>query len=472
MTRTRSSSTVAEQSTRAFDETREHAELLARCEELAQRALAGGADEAEAFAVRGETIAVRFEKGDLKLTQVDDGASLGLRVFRERRLGFASTNQCDERSLATTARDALTLAGFARPDEFNRLPQSRPIRREPSLVEPALAELGVERAVELGRDFLSRVQRIDPRLSIDNAGCEVRRATRAVHSSRGAHATESDAELGFNVFGMAIDGDDVAGFHYDGDALRRLSDVEPAMERCAREFASIALGNLKAGPAESYRGPVLFAPDAFLDVFVAPLVSAASAIAVQRKRSPLAGKLNERIAAVELDIHDDPTDRSLSGATAFDREGQPTARIALVERGMLKTFLYNGYAAAVDGRASTGHASGGARSVPGLGAHAIAVGAGSGGDRAAMLASLGRGLYVQRFSGSVDAASGDFSGVAKSARWIENGQFVRSVRETLFSGNVFELLKEIALFSSVRERCSGAALAPYALVEGIGVTAG
>jgi PmbA protein len=463
---------VATKSARTFDEAGEQQELLARCDELAQRALAGGADEAEVFAVRGQTIAVRFEKGDLKLTQVDEGSSLGLRVFRERRLGFASTNQCDERSLATTARDALTLSGFARPDEHNRLPQARPIAAHASLVEPALAELSVEQAVEFGREFLARVKSIDPRISVDNAGCEVKRATRAVHSSRGAHVAESDAELGFNVFGMAIDGDDVAGFHYDGDALRRMADVEPALERCAREFASIALGNLKAGQAESYRGPVLFAPDAFFDIFLAPVVSASSAIAVQRKRSPLVGKLNEKIAAAELDLIDDPTDRSLSGATAFDREGQPAARTAIVERGVLKTFLYNGYAAAVDGRAATGHASGGARSVPGLGAHAIVAGAGSGGDRARMFATLGRGLFVQRFSGSVDPASGDFSGVAKSARWIESGSAVRSLRETLFSGNVFDLLKRISALSSVRERCAGAVLAPYALVDGVAVTAG
>jgi PmbA protein len=464
--------TLASASPGTYDEAREQSELLARCEELAERALSGGADEAEAFAVHGHTIAVRFEKGDLKLTQVDEGTSLGLRVFREKRLGFASTNQCDERSLATTSRDALTLASFARPDEFNRLPAAHLIARQASLVERAVAELSVEEAVALGRGFLERVKSFDRRLSIDSAACEVRRGSRAIHTSRGVRAVESDAELAFNVFGMAIEGDDVAGFHAEGDALRALAGVEPAMDRCAREFASVALGNLGAAQAESYRGPVLFAPDAFLDVFLDPLVSAASAIAVQRKRSPLAGRLNERIADATLDLFDDPSDRSLSGASAFDREGQPAARTAIVERGALKSFLYNGFAAAVEGRSSTGHASGGARSVPGLGVHAISVGAGGGGDRAQMMRALGRGLFVQRFSGSVDPASGDFSGVAKSARWIERGESVRSLRETLLSGNVFELLKSITALSSQRVRCSGASLVPYALVDGVAVTAG
>ena len=70
---------------RTFDEAREQAELATRCEELAERALASGADEAEAFGMRSRAIAVRFEKGDLKLTQVDEGTSLGLRVFRDKR---------------------------------------------------------------------------------------------------------------------------------------------------------------------------------------------------------------------------------------------------------------------------------------------------------------------------------------------------------------------------------------------------
>jgi PmbA protein len=217
---------------------------------------------------------------------------------------------------------------------------------------------------------------------------------------------------------------------------------------------------------------VLFTPDAFADVFVAPLLSAASAIAVQRKRSPLAGKLGTAIAAPLFDVLDDPHERALAGAGSFDREGQPTARTPIVERGVLRSYLYNGYAAAVDGRASTGHAQGGARSVPGLGAHAVVVGAGDGGTRGDMLARLGRGLFVQRFSGTVDPASGDFSGVAKSARWVEGGRVVRSLKETLLSGNAFALLASVQALSTVRDRLSGASLAPYAIVDGVSVTAG
>ena len=285
-------------------------------------------------------------------------------------------------------------------------------------------------------------------------------------------AAESDAVLSISVFGMAVDGEDVGGFHYNGDIARNLADFERACDAAVEEFTSVALGNLGAGRAESYQGPVLFSPYALLSIFVSPLISASSAVAVQRERSALAGKLGQEVASPLLSVTDDPTDRTLAGCGSFDREGQPTARFPLLQEGVLQGWMYNGYAASVDGVRSTGHAAGGARSTPGLGSHAIVVDGAGYHDQAALARELGKGLFVQRFSGTVDPASGDFSGVAKSARWIENGEVVRPVRETLLSGNAFELLTRIVALSQEPERCMGSSKAPFALIDGVSVTAG
>ena len=189
-------------------------------------------------------------------------------------------------------------------------------------------------------------------------------------------------------------------------------------------------------------------------------------------RSALADKVGRAIAHGMLDVRDDPTDAGLAGAGAFDREGQPTAAFQLVAEGRLAGYLYNGYAASVDGRESTGHAVGGSRSVPGLGAHALVVAPGSGGDADALRRELGRGLVIQRFSGTVDPTSGDFSGVAKSARWVEGGVEVRPVGETLIAGNAFELLGRLIALSSESPLLDGEARIPWALIDGVSVTAG
>jgi PmbA protein len=313
---------------------------------------------------------------------------------------------------------------------------------------------------------------VDPRVTVDKADLSVTRGVRVVRTSTGIAAEERSTTLGVSVFGMARDGDDVAGFDYWGDTVRDVADLDAAIRETVERFTSTVLGNLAAGAAETYRGPVLFAPQAFLEIFIQPILSGSSALAVQRGRSALAGKLGERIASAALTIADDPADTTLGGATRFDREGQPAEYRAIVAGGVLESSLYNAYAAHTEGRASTGHASGGPRSVPGLGSHAVVVAPGHGGDLATLLRTLGRGLYVQRFSGTVDPTSGDFSGVAKSARWIEGGVPVRSLRETLISGNAFELLKDAVTLGSVSERIMGYTRAPPAIVDRISVTAG
>ena len=455
-----------------FDPPSREKELLEHAGRLVERSIAGGADEAEAIATRSESIAVSFEKGDLKLTTVDSQSSYGVRAFLGKRLGFASTNQSDEASLATCGADALTLARMSPPDDANALPAALPLDERPSLVDPSLAEVPIEEAVRLARELVDRTLATDPRLSVDRASLEVGRSSVAIRSSAGVRAAESDALISLSLFGMAVDGEDVGGFDIWAGCVRELSRVEACIDEVVQRFTRTALGNLGATRGESYRGPVLFSPSAFLDVFIAPLVAAASSIAVQRGRSALAGKLGEIVADPALEIRDDPSDVVLAGAGRFDREGVPARPYDLVREGRLAGYLYNAYSARVEGRESSGHATGGARSVPGLGPHALDVAAGSDGSAGEMLSKLGKGLYVQRFSGTVDSASGDFSGVAKAARWVEGGEVVRSVREVLMSGNAFELVRSLAALSGSRVIVMGSARVPWALVDGVTVTAG
>jgi PmbA protein len=454
-----------------FDPAAAEATVSEHAAGLVERALAAGADEAEAIVSSGETIDVGFEAGDLKLTTVDEGTTIGLRVFRERRQGFASTNQVNPESLAGTVRDAVALAGFSPPDEANVLLRAVAGERR-ALVQPSLASMTIEEVVSRAHDLLTLANGVDPRIATDKASLSLNRGASSVCSSAGVRCAESDAAISLSLFGMAIDGDDVGGFDYWGDFVREAADLERVQAQAVARYAAATLGNLGAGAAETYHGPVLFSPAALQDIFVSPLVSAASAIAVQRDRSPLAGKIGQVIAHPSITVVDDPTDARLGGATSFDREGVPASPFSLVEAGVLSGYLYNGYAAQVDGVPSTGHSAGGPRGVPGLGTHALRVEGGQGGDPAAMRRTLDRGLVVQRFSGSVDPASGDFSGVAKSARWVEGGEEVRSVRETLFSGNAFDLLSKVLALSSQPEVVMGGCRAPWALIDDVSVVAG
>lgn len=462
---------MSEMTRTQFDPAQAAEDSAAQANALLERAKSLGVDEAETIVSQSESIEVGFESGDLKLATAAEVTRLGLRVFSDGRMGFAATNQTDEASLAQVAQDAVAIARFSPPDEANVLPKTT--AGEPhSLAHESITSMTIEEVVARASELFEASSGIDSRLAIEKASLSLHRAASAVASTAGASAVESDAALSLSLMGLAIDGDDIGGFDYGGDFVRQLAHLPEIQAEAVRGIADRALGNLGCGAAETYTGPALFSPAALLDVFVSPLVSSTSAIAVQRGRSAFEGKLGESIAHESVSLIDDPTDARLGGACRFDREGIQTSRFPIVEDGVLKSYLYNGYAAHVDGVSSTGHAAGGASAVPALGPHALSMAGGSGGSPVDMRRTLGKGLVVQRFSGSVDPASGDFSGVAKSARWVEGGVEVRPVRETLFSGNAFELLHQIQALSTETEVVNGGCRMPWALIDGISVVAG
>ncbi|MEM8711363.1 MAG: TldD/PmbA family protein [Planctomycetota bacterium] len=452
-------------------------ELEARAGDLLEMAKAAGASDAEVYGYGGTSLSAKVEKGDLGQVQADEGASLGLRVIIDGRLGFASTNQLRPDAMKAVATDAVAIARLSPPDEANVLADPEPIedgQRMRHHRDEALASIDVAEVVERAQGLSAAAIAHDARVSIDQASFSVVSGASCVLSSRGVHQTDEDAALTMSLMGLAVDGDDTGGFDYRGAVVRQAGEVEAELKRIASEVAYACIGNLGAKPGETYTGPVAFAPAAFASSFLGPLLGGISAIAVQRGRSALADKLNEKIAP-GLTLIDDPTDPRVAGARAFDREGLPARLTPIVEDGVLKTFLHNAYSAAVGSTKSTGHAQGGPRSVPGLGCHAIRLEAAHADaleDEAALLKALGRGLYIQRFSGSVDAASGDFSGTAKSARWVENGEIVRSVNEVMLSGNAFELLGSSTQLTQAQERVGGSSQIPWALVDKVSVTAG
>ncbi|MEM6675188.1 MAG: TldD/PmbA family protein [Planctomycetota bacterium] len=451
--------------------------LAERARELLDLALRAGAGEAEVCAHSRKSLGAKVEKGDLGQVTADEGSTLGLRVVLDGRLGFASTNQAHREALESAARDAVAIARLSPADEANVLPEPAAVddgARIGARVDPSLAGMAIEDVVDRARELAGRTASSDERISVDQASFSVVAGESMIVSSKGVDQRDRDAALTMSLMALATDGDETGGMDYRGTVVRDASEVEGELHRIADEVASNCVGNLGATSGSSYSGPVLFAPSAFSSALLSPLLGSVSAIAVQRGRSALANRLGE-VVAPGLSVVDDPTDLHAAGACAFDREGLPARRFPIVEGGTLRSFLHNAYSAAVDGVQSTGHARGGARGVPGLGAHAIVVSASDPDapeDLDALLAQLGEGLYIQRFSGTVDAASGDFSGTAKSARWVEGGRIVRPVQEVMLSGNAFELFTRGAVLSRTQERLGGSSLVAWSLVDGVSVTAG
>ena len=190
--------------------------------------------------------------------------------------------------------------------------------------------------------------------------------------------------------------------------------------------------------------PVVFDPEAMsslLQVFS----SVFSAESAQKGLSRLADREGQIIASEAVTLMDDPFHKDNPMPIPFDAEGSPTFCKAVIEKGVLKTLLYNLKTANQAGKATTGNASK-AKYSASVGTRPFTMYL-QGGDMTEeqLLQKAGSGVYINALSGlhaGANPISGDFS-LQSAGYLIENGKKTTPVKAFTVAGNFYTLLKDI-----------------------------
>lgn len=447
--------------------------LLDLCELAVETAMRLGADEAEAFLTRGREISVRAEANEFKLATSHASDGLGIRVFSDRALGFASVNIFDEQKIEETVRMAVSLSKASPGDEHNVLPEPRPIERISGLYDEQAHEFGMEQAITRMEDMLAAARNYDSRVMIDSALVNAAIATHAVMNSKGIRAEEQRSLFSHFIMGMARDNEEVSSFNHRFDSTRRASELD--VKTKALDFARSVVASLGATRGESFVGTIILSPDAVLELLIGPIIWAVNANNVQKGMSRWAGKTGKQVASSLFAIEDNGQLAGGACSASFDREGLPHTGLTIIQDGVLQSYLYNSYTARKEGRGSTGHASGGTRTVPGIGPTNLMIRPGQQ-SKEELIGDVERGILVTRFSSSPNPVSGDISGVVKGGLLIEHGRLTRPLIETMFSGNLFEFLSRLSGLSRETERLAFpqevGLVSPYIRIDDVAITAG
>lgn len=441
--------------------------LLEIAEDGVRRTLDLGADAAEVFAAGTRSVDVDLQKGDIHTATTSEEATFGIRVLRNGGMGFATVNGRDR--LQQACEEAVAMAAMVPPDPHNGL-------REPDTpdpweeeVDPGIRDLDVSALVDVAEAMLARVREKDSRVRVDSGGVGARVGAKALATSTGIRLAESGSAAGGSLFGMAVDGEEVGSFDVEGHQVTHLDGLRPCLDAAVDRFVTKTTGALGAGPGESFRGTVVFSPEVVAGFVLGNLTSILSGKAVRTGRSPLGDRLGRAVASTALTLKDDPRRPRGPASTGFDREGTTTRRMALLERGVLKAFLYDVYEGRAAGAASTGHALGGASGPPSIGPRNLVLEAGEI-PLATLCGEAGRVVVVTRFSGSANPVTGEFSGVVKGGFLIREGE--RSpIRETMISGNLYDVLKSVSGVSREVRDVGGTSQVPALRVEDVSVTA-
>ncbi|MGY5880064.1 MAG: TldD/PmbA family protein [Candidatus Thorarchaeota archaeon] len=423
-----------------------------------------GADEVEIFAQTRHQKIVSFENNALRTAMSSIVEGIGIRVLVNKSLGFASVNSYDRERILEGLQNAISIARVTPPEDHYYLPESRKISVLKDIYDDSVADLSMIEIIEYGKHLLKCISDFDSRISVDSGEFSSSVDEYAIATSNGIESNEKKSLLNWFSLGWAIDGTDIGIMEYEYDSVVSPADLD--IEAGAKMFGQRAIQNLSAEKTEGFKGSAIFSPEAVQDL-ISMLTRSTNALTIQSGSSFLQDKLGENIAVSDLTITDDGKAAKSTASSSFDREGVPRTSLDIVESGVFKGVLYNAFTANKDGLESTGHASGGFRAAPNISGTNIEVQSGNV-KLDDMVSEIDHGIFIQRISMSPDITSGNFSGVLKGGRLIENGELKMTLKEITVAGNLYECLKKITGISKEQKALRGPTsswLVPYMRID-------
>ncbi len=428
-------------------------EILARARKAAE--------EAEVYISRTSETPVQYEANRLKHVQTKQTTFVALRIIRNGRIGYAtSTKPDDYRNLID---DAVATAEFGQKAQF----QFPTATRFPSIktYDPAVEQVTLEQMTGLGDEMVKAVTAYQPGILCEGG------VTRAVYevtiaNTRGGHASYRQSAFALGVEGQVTRGTDMLFVGDQTSSCHRVLNVKKIARDVIRQ---LRLAKNQA-TVESGQMPVIFTQDGVAGALLLPLMSAFNGKTVLEGASPIGGKLGEQVFDAELTLWDDATLAYRPGSRPCDDEGVPSRRIPLVEKGVVRNFVYDLQTAARAGEESTGngHRGGGALPSPGVNTFVF-----ENGDTsfAEMVKDIKNGLVVEQLmgAGQGNTLGGDFSGNVLLGFKIENGRIVGRVKDTMVSGNVYQLLKSIEAIGSDAKWVGGSLRCPSLYLKNVSV---
>jgi PmbA protein len=411
-------------------------------DELVKKCLRNGADAAEAYLETGRNLTVEVRNGQVETVQEASTYGVGFRVFKGGRMAFASSNDFSSTALEEAIRRAVAFAGIMTPDPNNVLPDDKGETKVEGLYDPETARLPLESKIKLTTDLEAIALRV-PGVT-KSAGATYREGEGEVFlaNSLGLLKSFRSSQCGFGISVVAEKGEQRSS---GGESCSRrfFADLKPA-EEVAGKAARDAVAMLDPRPVKTQRAAVIFDRDVAY-ALLGGILAAINGERVLQGASFLAKRLGQKIGVEALTLIDDGTLAKGLGSAPFDGEGVPTQKRVIVERGVLRGFLYNASVAKRAGVKSTGNASrGGFDSLPGIGPNNFYLAAGTS-KVEDIIKATERGLWLKGVTGyGINPVNGNFSGGAEGF-WVENGKVAFPVKGLTVAGTADEMLNGIDL---------------------------
>ncbi|HEY9651787.1 MAG TPA: TldD/PmbA family protein [Coleofasciculaceae cyanobacterium] len=421
-------------------------------EQLLDLAVRSGAQYAEVYQSRSLSRPVFFEANRLKQLESSQSEGVALRLWRDGRPGLAvAYGPVEPQSLVNRA-IAMTQLNHPEPVE---LAESR-TERYPDLGET----VPVESLIAMGRNAIAQIREAHPDV-LCTAELECEEETTRLVNSHGLDCYYTDTTLSCFLAAEWVRGEDFLNVA-DGQTERGTLNPDKIVQNILQRL-SWAKHNI-APPVG--RVPVLLTAKA-ADLLWDTVQGALNGKQVLEKASPWSDRLGEFVVSAPLTLYQQPDTGPYS--CPFDDEGTPTQPLVLIQQGQLQQFYCDRTTGRLLGTGTTGNGfrpGMGSYPTPGLVNLLIQPGQGSLPD---LIRQLQNGLIVDQLLGGGAGISGDFSVNVELGYRVQNGQILGRVKDTMISGNVYTVLKQLVALGDDAD-WNGPCYTPSLIVEGISST--
>ncbi len=433
-------------------------------DELIARARKAGADAADAVAVTSASLSHAQRLGETEHLERSESQDLGLRVFVGRRQAVVSSSDRAPAALAELVSRALDMARAVPEDPHCGL-------ADPALIEATPPDL------DLTGDDEPAPEALAGRAA---AAEDAARAVPGVTNSEGAEASWSRSQValaasnGFSgAYAVSRHGVSAAVLAGEGLGMERDYDWASAVhaaeledpEAVGRRAGERAVARLSPRKVKSAQVPVVYDPRVSGGL-LRHLAGAINGAAIARGTSFLKDDMGIRIFPESTTVIDDPRRPRGLASRPFDGEGVAGARRAVIENGVLTTWLLDSRAAHQLDLTSTGHAARGVSSPPSPSASNLWLEPGAC-DPDGLMADIASGLYVTELMGfGINMVTGDYSRGA-AGFWIEGGGRAYPVSELTIAGNLKDMFANLTAADDLTFRTG--ADAPTVRIDGMTV---
>ncbi|MFW9779378.1 MAG: TldD/PmbA family protein [Candidatus Heimdallarchaeota archaeon] len=446
---------------------------------LAEEGVKNGLDsypeiEIEVYLAYGYEAEVAIEHG---IPKAKDGASggVGVRIAQDKNLGFAAASGLSRDVIKSTVDESYaTMRAISAPDnKFEGFTDPIQKNSKDGIIFKPILDITSADLIERVNAITAEAQGIDNRIVSISGESGVSYGGFSVANSRDVNVASTMAASYIVIQCIAQEQEKrKLGFEFDVSRSREL-EWDDLAERAGKHALDL-LDTRKLSKSEVLS--TVWEPRVGSTFILNSLGSALNGRQVVEGRSRFADRIGEEIARPNFGLVDDGQLPEGLNTSAFDAEGVPRQETVLVEKGTLRSFLFDSYYARIYGTESTGNAKRSGQepfsNTPNVGISTLNVPPGTS-SVADAISDIDEGIYIQDYIMGLshsDPISGDFSAVSPQSFLIKNGEIAGALEPVTVAGNFYTALLN---FQTI---CKDATLTPWnikiptLIIEGLTVS--